>query len=365
MDYKLQDKLFKRKNEGTLRSLSSFDGFIDLFSNDYLGFSKTKINLDGANQFGSTGSRLISGTSREAIETESFLADFFNADSALIYNSGYDANLGFFSSVPQKGDSVIYDEFVHASIRDGIRLSFANNRSFKHNDCVDLEQKLSSVSGVIYVVVESVYSMDGDLAPLLEIAELCSKYNAYLIIDEAHACGVFGERGKGLVSSLNLESKVFARIVTFGKAYGVHGACVLGEQSLIDYLINFSRSFIYTTALPPDVYVRIKSIVNHPELIERQEELNAVIRYFRNSVEDTNCYSDERSPIQLIRIGDIHKTKHLAEEIQKKRIAVKPIYSPTVPTGSEGIRICLHSFNTPKEIDLLMSSIQGILNNSK
>lgn len=365
MDRKLQDKLVKRNNEGTLRSLSSLEGFVDLFSNDYLGFSKIKTTDGISMQYGSTGSRLISGTSIQALDTEVFLADFFNSEATLIYNSGYDANLGFFSSVPQKGDTVFYDEYVHASIRDGIRLSFSSNKSFKHNDISDIEHKMATISGVKYVVIESIYSMDGDLAPMLEIAEICSKHNAYLIIDEAHACGVFGERGKGLVSSLNLESKVFARIVTFGKAYGSHGACILGEQALIDYLINFSRSFIYTTALPPDAYVRIKSIVNHPELTERQQQLDTVISYFRNHIKDANCYSDENSPIQLIRIGDIHTTKHLAEEIQKKGIAVKPIYSPTVPIGREGIRICLHSFNTLQEIDLLMSSIQGIKYNSK
>lgn len=355
MDQRLQDKLSKRIKEGTLRSLSSFEGFVDLFSNDYLGFSKLKITDELSAQYGSTGSRLISGTSVQALETEVFLADFFNSEAALVYNSGYDANLGFFSSVPQKGDTVFYDEYVHASIRDGVRLSFASNRSFKHNDAIDLEQKMLAVSGVKYVVIESIYSMDGDLAPLLAIAEICTRHHAYLIIDEAHACGVFGEQGKGLVASLNLESRVFARIITFGKAYGTHGACILGDRGLINYLINFSRSFIYTTALPPDAYVRIKSSVSHPELDERKRQLHAVINYFRNSVKTDDCYSDENSPIQLIRIGNIEKTKCLAEEIQKVKIAVKPIYSPTVPVGNEGIRICLHSFNTRKEIDLLIS----------
>lgn len=355
MDQRLQEKLSKRIKEGTLRSLSSFEGFVDLFSNDYLGFSKLKITDEFSTQYGSTGSRLISGTSVQALETEVFLADFFNSEAALVYNSGYDANLGFFSSVPQKGDTVFYDEYVHASIRDGVRLSFASNRSFKHNDVIDLEQKMLAVSGVKYVVIESIYSMDGDLAPLSVIAEICTRHNAYLIIDEAHACGVFEEHGKGLVASLNLESRVFARIITFGKAYGAHGACILGEQGLIEYLVNFSRSFMYTTALPPDSYARIKAIVSHPELQERKKQLHEVIKYFKKTIKTYDCYSDESSPIQLIRIGNIEQTKRLAEEIQKVKIAVKPIYSPTVPVGNEGIRICLHSFNTPKEIDLLMT----------
>ena len=175
MDQKLQDKLNKRIVEGTLRSLSSFEGFIDFYSNDYLGFSKIKIKSENASKYGSTGSRLISGTSNESLSAEEFLADFFNSESSLIFNSGYDANLGFFSSVPQRGDFVFYDEYIHASIRDGLRLSFATSNSFKHNNLVDLELKLSKVSGVKYVVVESLYSMDGDIAPLIDIVELCTK----------------------------------------------------------------------------------------------------------------------------------------------------------------------------------------------
>ncbi len=215
MDSKLKNKLNKRIEEGTLRSLSSFDGFIDFYSNDYLGFAKIKSKSENTLKYGSTGSRLISGTSNESLIAEEFLADFFNSESSLIFNSGYDANLGFFSSVPQRGDFVFYDEYIHASIRDGLRLSFATSNSFKHNNLVDLELKLSKVHGVKYVVVESLYSMDGDMAPLIEIVELCSKYGAYLIVDEAHSGGVFGELGQGLVSELKLEEKVFARIITF------------------------------------------------------------------------------------------------------------------------------------------------------
>ncbi len=357
MDRKLQIKLDKRIDEGTLRSLSSFDGYIDFCSNDYLGYTRISLPAEQINRFGSTGSRLISGTSEDALVTEEFLANFFDSKAALVYNSGYDANLGFFSSVPQKGDVVLYDEYIHASIRDGLRLSFAQSFSFKHNDLNDLKQKISNSTGTKYVVIESIYSMDGDIAPLKEIAEICSENNVYLIVDEAHACGVFGESGKGLVSYLGLENEVLARIVTFGKAYGAHGASVLCDKDLKDYLVNFSRSFIYTTALPPEAYQRIKAMVGHVGLQDRQKRLHEVIRYFRNKIQDFEINSDPQSPIQLIRIGDINTTKRVAEQFQQSKIAIKPIFSPTVPVGREGLRICLHSFNTFEEIDLLIEML--------
>ena len=353
MDQKLQDKLNKRIEEGTLRSLSLFQGYVDFYSNDYLGFSKWKSPVKVLS-YGSTGSRLISGTSLEALNSEIYLAEYFDSKAALIFNSGYDANLGFFSSIPQRGDLVLYDEFIHASIRDGVRLSFANSKSFKHNGLNDLELKLSQFEGVKYVVVESLYSMDGDIAPLIQIAELCEKYKAYLIVDEAHSGGVFGEKGKGLVNQLNIQTKIFARLITFGKAFGSHGACILTNQNVKDYLINFSRPFIYTTALPPDSYDRIVSVLQNALIEEEQIKLYDVIAYFRSKINVKNCISDEKSPIQLIKIGDVIKTKEIAKKIQSLNLAVKPIFSPTVPVGSEGIRICLHSFNTINEIDKLI-----------
>ena len=362
MDQKLQDKLNKRIQEGTIRSLSLFDDFVDFYSNDYLGLSKLKNEVSEYSSYASSGSRLISGTSKESLNTERNLADFFGVESALVYNSGYDANLGFFSSVPQKGDEVFYDEYIHASIRDGIRLSFASNFSFKHNDLKDLESRISKSTSTKYVVIESLYSMDGDISPLQEIADLCSRYNAFLIVDEAHACGVIGEEGKGFVSLLGLETSVFARVVTFGKAYGAHGACVLGAKNLIEYLINFSRSFIYTTALPPDSYSRILFTVLHPEITARKNRLQEIINYFRDRIYPLVCASDVISPIQSIRIGNIEKTKAISEKLQRLNIAVKPIFSPTVPIGNEGLRICLHAFNTEDQIDILVNSLKDFIN---
>ncbi len=352
MDQKLLNKILKRKEEGTLRSLSSFDGMIDFFSNDYLGLAK--IETSGVYAHGSTGSRLISGTSKTAMNAEKELAKFFNSESALLFNSGYDSNLGFFSAVPQRGDTIIYDELIHASVRDGIRLSFAHHFSFLHNDIEDLEKKINSAKGTVYVAIESLYSMDGDLSPLRKIQQICAKKNAYLIIDEAHSSGVLGENGKGFVNALGLESKVFARLITFGKAYGSHGAVILGSKDLTEFLTNFARSFIYTTALPDATVARNNTIVRTEDLNDRRLKLQNNLTYFRSNFLHPGLISETNSPIQILQIGSIEETSVLAKKIQDRGMAVKAIFSPTISKGKERIRLCFHSFNTKNEIDVLI-----------
>lgn len=347
MDQKLKHKLNKRIEEGTLRSLSHFDG-IDFYSNDYLGLAN-KSETNSVLKYGSTGSRLISGNSIEAIDCETFLANHFIVEAALVFNSGYDANIGLFSSVPQRGDTVLYDEMIHASIRDGIRLSFANSFVFKHNEMLHLEENLKKATGSIYIAIESLYSMNGDLAKINEILLLAKKYNANLIVDEAHACGVYGNEGRGLCEEFSDHKSLFARVITFGKAYGAHGACVLGSEELKTYLINFARSFIYTTALPPIAYRRIVEMVSLNCEGERKY-LMENISFFRKSIKSKRLISDMMSPIQMLRVGDVEKTKELAEILQNNGIALKPIYSPTVSKGDEGIRICIHAFNSQLEI---------------
>jgi 8-amino-7-oxononanoate synthase len=354
MDQKLIDKLKNREEEGTRRSLSLLGEKIDFFSNDYLGLSKLAIAPSSGS--GSTGSRLISGNSEAAEHCENVLADWFKTEAALVFNSGYDANLGLFSSAPQKGDTVLYDEQIHASVRDGIRLSFATSFSFRHNDVDDLRNKMTKVSGTVYVAVESLYSMGGDMAPLGKIHALCKEFNASLIVDEAHACGVFGDKGKGIVDCLLDHSAVFARVVTFGKAYGCHGAAILGSEALKNYLINFARSFIYTTALPPESYQQIEARVTHKSIAERQQELQKNIEHFLSLFPDGTFVSERNSPIQIMRIGEIEKTKNRANELIEKGFAVKPIFSPTVAKGDEGIRFCLHAFTLAREIE----SLKGI-----
>lgn len=356
MDEKLNSKLEKRRQDNILRYLSISEGNIDFFSNDYLGFARLveKENLK-FEKSGATGSRLLSGNSEEAQQTEKALAEFFDSEAALVFNSGYSANLGLMSSVLQRGDTILYDEFSHASIRDGIRLSYANSISFKHNDLLDLEKKLAKAEGVIYVVVESLYSMDGDMAPLGGITELTRKYNAYLIVDEAHAVGVFGKDGKGIIHGREIVENVFARVITFGKAYGFHGAAILGSKELINFLVNFSRPFIYTTALPPYEYSKIATRIKRNDIRERQVKLHKNIQYFRSNL-NMELPSEINSPIQVLQFESKERVIEIAQKLTKAGIYTKPVFAPTVPEGKERIRLCFHSFNTFSEIDLLLNS---------
>lgn len=367
----LKQQIDKRKKENAFRELKSNQHLIDFCSNDYLGFAKEKEihqHVEIPDSFyGATGSRLISGNHAITEETEKYLAKFYQSEAALIFNSGYNANVGLFQCLPQRSDTIIYDEFIHASIRDGIKLSNAKNFAFKHNNLKALEEKLKQAKGLIYVVVESVYSMDGDIAPLSEIAKICKKYEAALIVDEAHAAGIFGN-GKGLVAELNLEKLVFARVVTFGKAYGCHGAVVLGNNILRNYLINYSRAFIYTTALPVPNIIAIKKA--HDFLLlnkNRIAQLKELITYFKIQISKFKFeIINSESAIQCIVIAGNDEVKEIALKIQNNGFDVKPILSPTVPKGKERLRICLHSFNTKGEIDRLItllnpSTVESIL----
>lgn len=215
------------------------------------------------------GSRLLSGNTAFAEELEKYIAQYHHAEAALLFNSGYNANLGLFSALGRKGDTILYDELIHASVHDGMRLSKAECKPFAHNNTVQLKQLLKETTAPVFVAVKSVYSMDGDFAPLKEIGALCKKYNASLIVDEAHATGIFGEKGKGLVTELGLENEVFARLITYGKAMGCHGAAVVGSTLLKNYLTNFARSFIYTTAAPLTNLYAIKSAY---DLLQQSEE---------------------------------------------------------------------------------------------
>ncbi|MGB0882338.1 MAG: aminotransferase class I/II-fold pyridoxal phosphate-dependent enzyme [Vicingaceae bacterium] len=358
----IEQKLSSRKSENAFRELKFNENLIDFCSNDYLGLASEKeIHvLDSVEQFGSTGSRLISGNYKQTIELENYLADFYKAESGLLFNSGYNANVGLFSCIAHRNDTIIYDELIHASIRDGIKLSNANSFSFKHNDVAALVEKIKKAKGNIYVAVESIYSMDGDEAPLVEMIELCKKFDAALIVDEAHATGVFGDKGEGLTVALGLENDVFARVVTFGKALGCHGAVVLGNKLLRDYLINYSRAFIYTTALPLTAVVTIKNAHLFLEKnLDRVHRLKELISYFKKSIIN-NQYSiiNSHSAIQCIVISGNDEVKNLAEKVQSEGFDVRPILSPTVPKGEERLRICLHAFNTKVQIDGLFKAIE-------
>lgn len=354
MDPKLIKKINDRREKGTLRSLSSFDGMVDFISNDYLGLAKADDVIKSSP--GSTGSRLISGHRKEIDVIENKLADHFGFEASLCFNSGYDANVGIFSSVPQKNDIILYDEYIHASVRDGIRLSYARSFSFKHNDLSDLERLLKKFKGnTIYIAIEGLYSMGGDIADLSRIDQLASAYDACIILDEAHSVGVYGENCNGLLDGKVCKS-VLIKLVTFGKAYGAHGACVLTSKAMKEYLMNFARSFIYTTALPLHSYELMLKRATSKLLAER-EKLKANVHYFRKKIGVRNLLSDENSPIQMIE-GSVDNLDRIEKEAAMNNLAIKVVYPPTVPEGKESIRICLHSFNTREEINQLLDILK-------
>ncbi|WP_316826908.1 pyridoxal phosphate-dependent aminotransferase family protein [Pedobacter miscanthi] len=365
----LKDKLQDRKNNLSIRNLSVNNFPFDFCSNDYLGFARSaelkKLIDDHITTIlhylnGAGGSRLLSGNTAYTEETEQLIADFHLAENGLIFNSGYDANVGLLSSVPQRGDTIITDELIHASIIDGCRLSHATRYKFDHNNINDLEDKLKLAKGNIFVVVESVYSMDGDIAPLIEISNLCEQYQANLIVDEAHATGIFGNNGQGLIHQLNLTEKVFARIVTFGKAMGVHGAIVLGSKSLRHYLINFARSFIYTTASPIHNIVAIRSAYVFLDKSDHQH-IHQKIDLFRKELKKQSITAlDSKSAIQGILFSSNEATKLAATILQSKGFDVRAILSPTVAVGKERLRICLHTFNTDDEIISLVKNLKEL-----
>jgi len=358
----LEILLNKRNEKGGYRYLKEPNELlVDFSSNDYLGLAKVPSISQLPAKFidnGAAGSRLLSGNKKYHQDLESYLADFFRAPSALLFNSGYLANLGVLSSVPQKGDTVLMDELSHICIKEGVRLSRAKYFSFKHNDIQDLENKLKKAEGTIFVVVEAVYSMDGDEAPLHKIVELAKKYEAAVIVDEAHSTGLHEESGTGLCCELGIEDEMFARIYTFGKATGAHGAAVCGSEVLKEYLINYSRQFIYTTALPYHSVATIQNALqyrkNHPELWSK---LKSNIELFQNKLHSSIPKLDSHHPIQGVVMTDSESAVRLADYLIQNGFDIRPILSPTVPKGKERVRICLHAFNSEEEITKLCHHI--------
>lgn len=359
-----QEALNKRKREGTFRELTLQSAGTDFFSNDYLGFAKNKdlqhllleqVICNPALLSGSTGSRLISGNSQEITEVEAFIAKEHQYPASLLFPSGYSANLSLFSTLPTRHDTIIVDEQIHRSVHDACNMSFAKKIKFKHNNLQHLEQILKRQNRHCYVAIESLYSMQGDFAPIREIAEIAEKYKARLIVDEAHAFGVIGY---GLVGKYQLQNKVLATIITYGKALGAHGSAVLCNELIRSYLINFASPFIYSTAAQNMQWISIKTgydflKANCNISIQLQEN----IKIFRN--QNLKTPSVENSPIQAIIIPDNQRLKSLQKTLLERKFLTYAVYSPTVKKGTERLRICLHSFNTEGEIVELAQIIKS------
>ena len=372
----MTDRLAALREAGTYRTLPGGREGVDFWSNDYLGFAHTQRSggvltstgeLASTGGFASTapGSRLISGDHHDITALERRIADFHGQPAALLFSSGYAANLGLLSCLARRGDTIIYDALIHASIRDGIRLSGAAARRCTHNGVEDVRRLLAAAStdGQRFLVTESRFSMDGDVAPLPELAEVCAGEGAYLIVDEAHSIGIDGDQGAGLVAELRLQPQVLATVTTYGKAPAASGAAVLGNAALRDYLINFSRPFIFTTGPRPE---QLAGIARGYDLLQRHQrearaKLAAVIERF-----STNTFyqrvqgptTQVQGPIQLVYPRGKGDVMDLESDLLADGYLVKGIRYPSVARGGERLRICLHAFNTLEEVDGLCGSLR-------
>lgn len=362
----LQLQLEKRRAQGNYRELRCSSAQIDFASNDYLGFlhdglldNAMKEEEPEARRWGSGGSRLLTGHSAYCESLENEIASFHREEAGLIFNSGYVAALGLLSAVVRREDTIIYDTHVHASWHDAMKLTRARVLPLRHLDLSHLEYRLKQACGNVFVCVESVYSCSGMLSPLCNVHQLCQRAGAHLIVDEAHATGWLGKQGEGAVQLNGLQGKIFARVHTFSKALGAQGAIVLGSSLLRDYLINFARSFIYTTALPPCSLAAIRCAYNMLDKIaDKRERLQRVIQYFRSKLGAMPLrFENSVSPIQCLYIPGNEGVKGVAEKLQKTGFDVRPLLSPTVKRGQECLRICLHAFNTEGEVDTLLAAL--------
>lgn len=416
--------LARRKSRGLLRDLTTPDkNLVDFSSNDYLSISRRpevkqayisqiqRLDELGFGEFalGSGGSRLLDGNTELAKSLERRLADFHGSEAGLLFNSGYEANTGLLASAPQAGDVVIFDEAIHASVHAGIKLSrselnipFAHNCVWKQSGDVDhhhddhsqsaitgirslegtLEALLEGESGAailagerhVFVAVEALYSMDGDVAPLREVVQCVEKHlpmgNGLIIVDEAHSNGIFGDRGKGLVCQLGLEHRIWASVLTFGKAMGCSGAIILCSQITRAYLINYARTFIYTTAMGPPGLLSIQVAhdfvaSSHADALRRK--LQGLILHVHARLGSICQRHDPSATIVRLRAVSPHspiipiftsRAKSLARHCQSQGLMVRAIVAPTVPHGSDRVRICLHAGNTDDDCNKLCRAIE-------
>jgi 8-amino-7-oxononanoate synthase len=363
-------KLQNRVNNNSLRSLINRDDLVDFSSNDYLGLAKN-VHLAAAIEkstkkseslrlIGSTGSRLLRGNSQEAEDVEKKIATFHEVESATLFNSGYDANVGFISALASKDDVYLYDTLIHASMHDGMKLSKAQLQAFPHNDIEWLNNYEPENKGDVFLLTEAIFSMDGDETPLQRLSEICHNKGWYFIVDEAHAIAIKSDKGEGLAQNLNIHHQLFARIITYGKGPGVHGAAILGSEKLKSFLINFARSFIYSTAMPPhQLHAIDQSYKFFAEMQSGRNYLHQIINEFNVFAQHEfgNNYISSTSAIHSIIVGGNEKTRAFSAFLNEKGFDIRPILSPTVPRSTERIRICLHIFNQLDEINRLKKAL--------
>jgi 8-amino-7-oxononanoate synthase len=377
-----RDEIKNLKEKGLYRELRTVEGEQDssvvmdgkrvlmFSSNNYLGLANhpalKKASTDAALCYGtgSGASRLISGNMQIHRTLEKELASFKGTDRALLFSSGYHANLGVISALAGEGDLILSDELNHASIIDGCRLSRGEVRVYKHADMNSLKGvlKRSSILKKKLIITDSVFSMDGDIAPLPDIIDLAEKYSALVMVDDAHGTGVLGEKGKGAIEHFGLEGKVEIQMGTLGKALGSFGAYIAGSEHLIDYLINKARSLLYTTALPPSVcgaaLAALKILRERPDLIS---QLRNNTTYFRKGMRDLGYLIPEgETPIIPLVFRDPSVTMEMAQRLLDEGVYVQGIRPPTVPDGTSRLRITLMATHTKEQLDFSLRAFEKI-----
>lgn len=377
----LSEKLANIKNEGLLRKLHTINSapseiikmngkeYINFSSNDYLGLAGNKeiakAGIDAIDKYGFAGasSRLVGGNLEIHDKLESELASFKSSERALLLPSGFQTNLGVISALAVKDSNtcIIMDKLNHASLWDGAKLSGARIFVYNHCDMDSFESVLKRTRNYKFklAITESVFSMDGDITPLDEFAQLCQKYGAVSMVDEAHSTGVFGKEGRGLVHQFGVNDKIDIIIGTLSKAFAVQGGFVAGSKKLIDFLINKSRAFIYTTAVSPAICGAVlKSLEIIKKSDEKRQKLSENSIYLRNKLKELNFNtSNSQSQIIPIVIGSIKDTEKSSKKLFNNGIYAPAIKFPTVPKNQARIRVSLTSQHSKEQIKKLISTL--------
>ncbi|MBK8970298.1 MAG: 8-amino-7-oxononanoate synthase [Hahellaceae bacterium] len=338
-------------------------------SNDYLGLASDSRLVDAASVamsdvgFGAGASHLVIGHHRYHHQLEEALADFTGREAALLFSTGYSANLGVLSALCDRGDTVVEDKLNHASLLDGARLSGARLLRFQHNDTGALKARLDQGGGQTLVAVDGVFSMDGDLAPLPEQVAACEAAHALLMVDDAHGLGVLGRTGRGTLEHYGLDaSQVPILMGTLGKALGTSGAFVAGSRDLIDMLVQFARPYIYTTAMPPLIAAAtLKSLEIVAQEPWRRAHLQHLIHRFRQGALAQGWrLMSSHTPIQPIQVGTTEAALALSDALRQRGILVTAIRPPTVPVGSSRLRITLTAAHTEAQVDQLLGALEDL-----
>jgi 8-amino-7-oxononanoate synthase len=390
LDLKLQEHLDALESQGLRRSLRRVDrrsgalihvgenSYVDFASNDYLGLASDDRIAAAAtdalrtNGTGSAAARSISGNHAVHEELERRIASFKGTEAALLFTSGYAANLGAIPALVKKGDAVYTDKLNHASLIDGCRLSRAEVRIFPHRDLAALRRMLAMDTGFRrkMIVVDSVFSMDGDLFPLDELVEVARQSGAWTYVDDAHATGVLGDLGTGSIEHFGVEGKIDVVMGTLGKALGTSGAFIAGSKTLVQFLLNRARSFVFTTAPPPAMAAATIEAINIAQHEPwRREKLKANAERLRcalGSLLPDHCFETSSSPhILPVVVGSSTRVVEIGAELQSRGLMVGVVRPPSVPPGTSRLRITSSALHTEEHVDALANHLIQILRDTR